>query len=218
MLKFYAQRFDTVEIDATFYRMPEPTTLAAWKRTVPREFVFAAKASRYITHMKKLKDPRATAVPLLDRMRALGRRLGPILFQLPPRWRYDEARLEAFLAGLSSGLRYAFEFRDPSWHNPRCYAQLERRGAAWAIYDLDRRRSPIVVTADFVYIRLHGPDGAYRGHYRHEALEAWADRLTRWSGQGLDTYCYFDNDELGYAANDAYHLRELLDGAAGSER
>ncbi len=173
MLSFYMHRFDTVEIDATFFRMPEFTTLAAWKRTVPPEFVFAAKASRFITHMKKLKDPKATAVPFLDRMRMPGRQIGPVPFHLPPRWRYDEARLEVFLAGLSSRLRYAFEFRDPTWHSPRRYAQLERRGAACAIFDLDRRLSPKLVTADFVYVRLHGPDGAYRDRCGGEALTVW---------------------------------------------
>jgi len=210
MLEFYAHRLSSVEVDGTFYRAPEPATLTAWKRSVPRDFVFAVKANRFITHMKKLKDPDETANPFLERIRSLGRKLGPILFQLPPRWRYDEARLAAFLARLSRRFRYAFEFRDTSWHNPRCYALLEHHGAACAIYDLERRLSPVVVTADFAYVRLHGPDGAYRGRYEEAALAGWAETLARWSGEGLDTYCYFDNDELGHAVSDSLRLQALL--------
>lgn len=210
MLDFYAGRLRSVEIDGTFYRLPQPETLLAWKRGVPRDFVFAVKASRFITHMKKLKDPDATAHPFLERVRLLGRKLGPVLFQLPPRWGYDEARLAAFLAGLSGRFRYTFEFRDASWHNPRCYALLERYGAACAVFDLERQLSPVVVTADFAYVRLHGPDGAYRGRYDDTTLAHWAETLARWSGAGLDAYCYFDNDELGYAVSDAIRLRALL--------
>jgi uncharacterized protein YecE (DUF72 family) len=209
-LPWYAGRFASVEIDSTFYRQPDADTVAHWRDTVPEGFIFSVKASRYITHMKKLKDPDVTLPPFLDRIAGLGDRLGPVLFQLPPHWAFDPDRLAGFLARLGPGRRCAFEFRDPSWFDARSLALLGRHGAALCIYDLAGWQSPVEVTADFVYLRLHGPDGPYQGSYDDRALAGWAGRIERWAGDGRAVYCYFDNDQCGYAAANAQRLRRML--------
>lgn len=212
-LAFYRQRFSTVEINNSFYQLPSRATLEAWREEVPRRFVFAAKASRYITHMKKLKDPAEPLGNFFERMEALGDRLGPILFQLPPRWKANPERLEAFLTELPRGRRCAFEFRDESWFAPEAYEVLAARGAAFCIYELAGRTSPREVTADFAYVRLHGPASEkYRGRYDRRTLGGWAGAFAAWNRQGKDVYCYFDNDQDGYAAINAGELQEMVGG------
>ena len=210
-LAFYADRFGGVEINNSFYQLPETDTIESWRDTVSGDFLFAVKASRYITHMKKLKDPQEPVDNFLERVRSLGSRLGPILFQLPPKWRCNPQRLRDFLAVLPGGQRYAFEFRDPSWFDDEVYRALEEAGAAFCIYDLAGRQSPKEVTADFVYVRLHGPGNAYEGSYSPQVLAGWAGAFATWSGQGWDIYCFFDNDQKGYAVTDAMRLQEMLD-------
>lgn len=209
MLGYYAERLSSVEINSSFYHLPQESALAHWEAAVPPGFIFAAKASRYITHMKKLKDPDRSLPPFLDRIGLLGERLGPLLFQLPPRWHCNPERLGAFLETLGHSHRCAFEFRDPSWEDPAIYDLLARHGAALCIHDLDGRLSPMEVTADFAYVRLHGPDGPYRGSYARRALAGWAETFNDWLGRGLEVFCYFDNDEAGYAALNALQLRQL---------
>jgi uncharacterized protein YecE (DUF72 family) len=211
MLARYAEHFSTVEINSSFYRLPEAAVLARWRDSVPQGFVFSAKASRYITHMKKLREPQTTLPPFLERIGVLGARLGPILFQLPPRWQVDVARLEAFLQTLGRQHRHAFEFRDPSWFGPDVRHLLEKYDAAFCIYDLDGRTSPKAVTADFVYVRLHGPGAPYQGSYDARTLAGWAGAFSTWSRQGRDIYCYFDNDQQGYAASNALRLKQMLE-------
>lgn len=209
-LRRYAATFNGTEINNSFYQLPSEDSLAAWRDSVPADFCFAVKASRYITHMKKLKDPAQGLNPLLDRIGILGPKLGPILFQLPPRWRFNLARLEQFLEALDNAGRCAFEFRDQRWINDDSLALLERFNAAFCIYDLDGYQTPHHLTADFVYVRLHGPNGPYRGSYTDRALEQWSDALQAWTGRGLDTYCWFNNDEAGYAPRNAQALARLL--------
>lgn len=210
LLGYYARRFRTVEINASHYRLPAPETLQHWRETVPAEFVFAVKAHRYITHMKRLKDPAKTLPPFLERIALLRPKLGPVLFQLPPRWHCDLARLERFIDALPGEFRYGFEFRDPSWLNPAVYALLSERNLALCIYDFDGRRSPAEITADLVYLRLHGPAGPYQGSYDAAALGGWAQACLAWARQGMEVFCYFDNDEAGYAALNAAQLEALI--------
>lgn len=209
-LGFYAGFLRSVEINSTFYGLPQRTAVEAWRTATPPGFVFAVKASRYLTHMKKLKDPQAGLDRLLEAIHPLGDRLGPILFQLPPRWRSNAGRLEAFLGALPPATRSAFEFRDSSWHNDDVLALLRRHNAAFCMFELAGERSPQPVTADFAYIRLHGPDAAYQGRYGDRSLKRWARQITEWRDRGLDVYCYFDNDESGYAFENAVHLAELV--------
>jgi uncharacterized protein YecE (DUF72 family) len=211
LLAAYAERFDSVEINRTFYSLPDKDAVAAWREQVPAGFVFAAKASRYLTHMKKLKDPKEPLERFLGCVEALGEKLGPLLFQLPPRWRVNPDRVQGFLEQLPGGHRHAFEFRDPSWHDDRVLELLSKRSAAFCIFDLAGKRSPIEVTADFAYLRLHGPGGPYQGSYDGRTLSGWARRIRGWSEAGKDVYCYFDNDEKAYAPRDALRLKEMVE-------
>lgn len=215
-LRYYSVFFNTAEINNSFYQLPEESTFEQWRDTVAEDFVFSVKASRYITHMKKLKDPEESTVRFLDRVKVLGDRLGPILFQLPPNWRVNLERLSAFLDVLpDEKYRYVFEFRDRSWFDESVYDLLGSRKAALCIYDLDRWISPKRITADFVYVRLHGPEGNYMGQYSKQALAGWAGAFSTWARQGRDIYCYFDNDHNGYAARDALSLKKMLSHVTG---
>lgn len=212
-LGFYARHLATVEINNTFYQMPAAERFRAWKEATPAGFRFAVKASRYMTHMKKLKDPEDALERFLDRVRLLGEKLGPILFQLPPRWGCHAERLERFLALLPPGHRYAFEFRDPSWFCDAVYGRLREQGAAFCIYELAGERSPLVLTADFAYVRLHGPARRkYSGLYSPQALSAWVRRFRTWGERVRDVYLYFDNDEAGYAVRNALQVQRMTAG------
>ncbi len=209
-LEYYSKRFHTAEINNTFYQVPQKKTLMHWGEVVPPRFIFSVKASRYITHMKKLKDSQQPVSKFLKQVEVLRDKLGPILFQLPPRWNVNLERLETFLKVLPSDFRYTFEFRDPSWCDERVYSLLSERGAAFCIYDFDRRQSPKEVTAEFAYIRLHGPDGPYKGQYDKQTLSGWAGAVSSWVRKKKEVYCYFDNDQAGYAAQDAANLNRML--------
>jgi uncharacterized protein YecE (DUF72 family) len=210
-LEYYRKRFHTVEINNSFYQLPKKETLEGWRNAVPGDFVFAVKASRYITHMKKLKDPEKSTAKFLDRVEALESRLGPVLFQLPPRWRFNPERLRTFLEALPEKYRCAFEFRDPSWFQEETLQALQDHGAAFCIYEFAGRVSPKEVTADFIYVRLHGPGGPYRGQYETRTLAGWAGAFSAWVQKGKEIFCYFDNDESGYAAQDALRLKDMVE-------
>jgi len=211
-LEYYQQFFDTAELNNSFYQLPSEKSLATWRDAVPDDFIFAVKGSRYTTHMKKLKDPKKSTDKLFDRINALSPRLGPVLFQLPPKWGFNGERLEEFLDNMPAGFRLAFEFRDQSWYNETTYKLLEDHNAAFCIYELDGHQSPLEVTADFVYVRLHGPEGPYEGSYGKKALSGWAEKIKAWRKKGKEVYCYFDNDENGHAANNAFELLKLVEG------
>lgn len=211
-LDFYAQRFRSVEVNASFYKLPLASTLEKWREATPSNFIFAAKASRYLTHRKKLKDPEKSSSLFFEAITVLGRKLGPVLVQLPPRWQVNLVRLEAFLEVVPKRYRLAFEFRDESWLKAPVYKILERHGAALCIYDFDGSQPPVQVTAPFVYVRLHGPYGKYRGQYDERTLKTWARRLRGWREKGLEGYCYFDNDESGFAFKDALRLSAMVEG------
>jgi len=210
MLPFYCKRFQSVEINNSFYQLPENGTLNKWKKTVPDDFQFAIKASRYITHMKKLKDPKESTKKFFDAAETLGEKCGPVLFQLPPKFSYNGERLANFLDALPDGYRYAFEFRDWSWHNKEALQMLRDKEAAFCIFDLDGDTTKKEVTAGFVYIRLHGPDSAYQGSYNPQKLAGWAGAITAWLKKGYDVYCFFDNDQDGYAAQNALRLYSMI--------
>jgi uncharacterized protein YecE (DUF72 family) len=210
MLDFYRRKLKTVEINNSFYRLPEKRTFAAWRETAGEGFCFAVKAYRVLTHYKKLKDSGALLADFLDRAAGLGDALGPVLFQLPPHWGLDAGRLAEFAALIPRGVRAAFEFRDESWFDGRAYRILRERDLAFCVYDFDGRESPRELTADFVYIRLHGPGAKYSGRYTNRALAEWADAIAGWSEGGRDVYCYFDNDQAGYAAANALTLEAIV--------
>jgi uncharacterized protein YecE (DUF72 family) len=208
-LAYYAGRLSSVEINNSFYRLPEAETFRNWQAGTPPGFLFAVKASRILTHMKKLRDADEALATFLERADGLGDKLGPILFQLPPHWRLNLERLRSFLEALPGGYRFAFEFRDASWFDERVYERLAAHGAAFCIYELGGLLSPREVTADWAYVRLHGPGGAYQGKYDLQTLAGWMDAFSTWLGQGKDVYCYFDNDEAGYAVENALALQAM---------
>ncbi len=211
MLAFYATRFQSVEINNSFYQLPEKKTLQTWHATVGDDFTFAIKASRYITHMKKLKDPGDSIKNFLEIATRLKDNLGPLLFQLPPGWNRNVDRLAEFLAALPSGHRYVFEFRDDSWWHSDIYDLLREYNAAFCIFDLKGTITPKEITADFVYLRLHGPSrSAYEGKYDKRTLAGWVGAISSWLKQQHDVYCYFDNDQNGYAAQNALEMRDML--------
>jgi uncharacterized protein YecE (DUF72 family) len=210
MLQSYLQRLNTVEINNSFYRLPTTSAIQRWVEQTPASFIFAVKASRYITHNRKLKDPKATFARFMEVVEAFGSKLGPILFQLPPGWKINEERLAEFLAALPPKHRYAFEFRNASWHTPAVYALLRQYNAAFCIFELNGFLSEVETTADFAYIRLHGPGNAYQGDYSNSALRIWASRIESWIAQKREVFLYFDNDQAGFAAKNALELKMLL--------
>lgn len=210
MLAVYCRRFGTVEINATFYRLPNADSAAAWRKTAPEGFVFACKANRFITHMKKLKDPGTSLPAFLSLMDGFGDKAGPMLFQLPPHWRVNRDRLAAFLDHLPPGRRAAFEFRDPTWWTDDVLSLLRDRGAGFCCFDLAGTKTPFVTTADFAYLRLHGPGAAYRGSYSDERLQDWAAEIRQWADAGLDVFVYFDNDADAHAPRNAESLVAML--------
>lgn len=181
----------------------------SWRKSVPRGFLFSVKASRFITHMKKLKLDKAGISIFFERVKILKEKRGPILFQLPPKWKRNEERLAAFTSILPERYRYSFEFRDPTWYTEEIYQLLRERNCAFCIYELAGHLSPVRVTADFVYVRLHGPGNKYQGSYTNRELGKWAGNISEWIKQGKDVYIYFDNDQAGFAAFNAQRLMEL---------
>jgi uncharacterized protein YecE (DUF72 family) len=213
MLNFYMQHFDTVELNNSFYRLPLVGALESWRDAVPPNFVFAVKASRFITHNKKLKDPDGALENFIPRIALLGSKLGPILFQLPPNWQVNVERLQDFLTALPKQHRYAFEFRELSWMKPEVLEVLKRFNAAFCIYELAGYRSPLNVTADFIYVRLHGPEAnKYQGSYNEDRLRSWARQIEVWARTQKAIYVYFDNDQAGYAAQNALTLKNMVSG------
>jgi uncharacterized protein YecE (DUF72 family) len=210
-LRWYAEHFDTVEINNSFYRLPQASALQLWCRETRGNFCFSVKASRYITHNRKLKDPRETVEKFMNVIEKLERRLGPILFQLPPSWKVNVQRLEEFLAGLPRAYRYVFEFRNETWNTPPVYDVLQRHNAAFCIYELAGFQSPIQITADFTYVRLHGPGNKYQGDYSKDTLRAWAQRIKAWKKELRRIFVYFDNDQAAFAAKNAMELRRMVE-------
>jgi len=213
MLDYYVQHLDTVELNNSFYRLPTPQAFDCWREATPPNFVFAVKASRFLTHNKKLKDPQNALDNLLPRAVRLKNKLGPVLFQLPPKWRVNLERLHNLLAVLPRDLRYTFEFREPSWITEEVNETLRRFNAAFCIYELAGYQSPLSVTADFAYVRLHGPEpGKYQGSYSPSRLRNWARQIEKWAQALKAVYLYFDNDQAGYAAQNALALKRMVFG------
>ena len=211
MLRFYADHFDTVEINNSFYRLPTTAAIEAWCRETAPDFCFAVKASRYITHSRKLKDPEDSSEKFFAQIEALNERLGPVLFQLPPGWKVNAERLEDFLSVLPRRHRYAFEFRNATWNVPPVYEALRRHNCAFCIYALAGFQSPLEITADFTYLPLHGPGDKYQGDYSKSILGTWAKRIETWRKTLTHIFIYFDNDQSGFAAKNALELKQLVE-------
>jgi uncharacterized protein YecE (DUF72 family) len=215
-LRYYATQFRTTELNAPFYRTPTLKAVKAWADQTPKGFCFAWKASKFITHWKRLSKKSKNSLALLEtRLDRLGKKTGPVLFQLPPQFKVNAERLEDFLKMLPRRHRYAFEFRHDSWYDDEIFELLRKRNIALCISDHADAPSPWEVTADFVYLRGHGPTGRYRGHYRDHDLKLWARRIRKWKRARKDVYVYFDNDQKSAAPADAKRLMGYLGLAPG---
>jgi uncharacterized protein YecE (DUF72 family) len=203
----FAEVFETVEVNNSFYRLPEREIFERWRRLTPGGFVVAVKASRYVTHVRRLRDAGEPVRLLWDRARGLGPRLGPVLFQLPPRFPVEPGRLAELLAELPRGMRAAFEFRDPSWQTDEVHRLLDRTGCALVWPDRPGARSTLPITGGWGYIRFH-QGGVHRPGYDRRKLRRWADRLA--ALRARETFVYFNNDTGGAAVQDALALRNLL--------
>lgn len=209
----YAAEFDTVELNASYYRWPGTRRFERWGEVLPDGFRMAVKASRWITHARRLHDPEdAWAARLHEAWRALGAHAAPVLLQLHPEHQRDDARLDDFLGRLPDELPIAVEMRHPSWHTDEVLGLLERHGAAYVVMSGARLPCLLRVTAPFIYVRLHGPsqEHLYAGSYADPDLHWWADRLGEWTGAGHDVWAYFNNDGEGHAVRNARRLKELL--------
>ena len=208
----YARDFDTVEINNTFYRLPPVETFENWGKVAPPGFVFTFKASRYLTHIKRLNDPAESLENFIGRARAAEASLGPILYQLPPSFKVDAARLEAFLQVLPGDLTHVLEFRHASWYAGEVRDLLARYGIAFAIHDHGQAPGcPEWVTSGTVYLRFHGsPEAPYSGSYSDDRLRETARKIEAWTGRGLNVFAYFNNDIGGHAVRNALTLKSLL--------
>jgi uncharacterized protein YecE (DUF72 family) len=207
-LGWFAQRFPTVEVNASFYRLPTPATFERWREETPDGFTFAVKASRFITHIRRLRDAAEPVETFWDRSLLLGEKLGPVLFQLPPGFSADVDLLRAFLRTLPRGMLPAFEFREASWDAPQVLAALEAANAAWVLADRPGTRVSPHVTGGWSYVRFHQGTRAGPG-YRRAKLRRWADRLAALPADRA--FVYFNNDPGGAAVRDARTLTELLE-------
>ncbi|HYJ34072.1 MAG TPA: DUF72 domain-containing protein [Candidatus Binatia bacterium] len=229
-LAHYATRFPTVEVNTSFYHLPLRTTYAKWAAETGPDFRFTLKLSRYVTHIKRLSGVKAETRLFLERAEPLGEKLGPILVQLPPQLRADPARLERFLAMFRSlevergeRVRLAFEFRHQTWFDSeQALTSLARHGAALVFGQSGRYPYPSAepLTADWVYLRFHGPREFCASEYGREGLAPWAGKIARWRAEGRDVYAYFNNDVHGYAVEDAALLVRMAEGSGeglGSE-
>ena len=210
-LQFYAGRFGTTELNGVFYRTPTEAAVRAWAEQTPDDFVFAWKASKFITHWKRLSQTSVNSIALLEsRLRLLGEKVGPVLFQLPPQFQKNRSRIEGFLKLLPPRRRYAFEFRHPSWYEDDILDVLRNNDVALCISDHHHAPSPWLATASFVYVRGHGPGGRYRGHYPSDTLARWKRWLLEMRRAGRTAYVYFDNDQKSAAPKDAAQLQAMF--------
>jgi uncharacterized protein YecE (DUF72 family) len=204
----YRQHFDTVEINFTFYRLPERSVFESWRERAPADFAYAVKGSRLVTHVRRLREPEEPLARLAERLEGLGDRSGPVLWQLPPDFERDDERLARFLGALPRRWRHTVEFRHESWYDETIFAQLERHGVALCIPDSPRLPQALRLTADWTYVRLHGAGSD--GDYSPELLDLWAERIGGYLAAGVDAWVYFNNDWEGFALRNARDLRARL--------
>lgn len=207
-LRYYACAFPTVEVNATFYRLPAEKTVRAWRDAVGDDFAFAVKGSRFITHYRKLSGAEEAVATFCERVSVLGAKLHVVLWQLPPDLKLDATLLEAFVSALPGGIRHAIEFRHPSWLAEEAFDALRAHGVAHVHVSSDAMPVDLTTTADFVYTRFHGLSG-YHGAYVRRELEPWAEFLSSQRAQGRDGYSYFNNDANACAPRDAVVLAQL---------
>jgi uncharacterized protein YecE (DUF72 family) len=217
-LAFYAAKFATVEVNNTFYRLPEADTFRRWASETPDGFVVAVKVSRYLSHIKRLVEPEEPIARFVERASALGPRLGPALLQLPPDFTRDDNRLRRVLERWPANLRLAVEFRHRSWFDNDVFALLAAHGVALCLTDRHGPREPLVATAPWGYVRLHQGTASPEPCYGRTALRSWAERIRSCWDPGADVYVYFNNDHRACAVRNAMTFRRLVDAQPASAR
>ena len=206
----YASEFDTVEINNSFYRLPKPATFDGWREQAPPGFRYAVKANRFLTQAKKLKDCEEPLERMMAPFRHLSETLGPVLYQLPPRFRLNLERLERFLEIVPRDVVNVFEFREPSWHDDAVFTLLERYGASFCAHDMPGCVSPRLAVGPIAYVRFHGGIGKYWGRYPDERLLEWTDWMVEQAKAGREVWAYFNNDPEAHAIHDAQTLRAMV--------
>jgi uncharacterized protein YecE (DUF72 family) len=206
----YAEEFDTVEINASFYRLPLASTFDAWRERAPDGFCYAVKVNRFITHLKKLVGIDDALSDFVALARRLEHRLGPLLYQLPPSLKLDLERLENFLKLIPCDLGNVFEFRNKDWYVPETYALLDRYGASFCVHDMPGSRTERIAVGPVAYVRFHGGEGKYWGRYSDEGLLGWTDWIIEQARGGRPVWCYFNNDIHGHAIHDAQTLKSMV--------
>ena len=206
----YAEEFDTVEINNSFYRLPKAETFEKWRKQASDDFRYAVKANRFLTQAKKLRDCAEPLERMMSAVSHLGDRLGPILYQLPPGLGLDLRRLEDFLQILPAGVTSVFEFRSPSWYVSATFELLERFGASFCAHDMQGSRTQRIAVGPAAYVRFHGAAGKYWGRYSDETLLSWTDWLVSQANEGRQCWCYFNNDIHGHAIEDARTLKSMV--------
>jgi len=214
-LNFYAQRFSTVEVNYSFYHLPRPSTYENWAKAVPDDFIFGLKASRVVTHIKRLRGVKEELSKFLENSKVLGSKLGPLLFQFPPSFRANPTLLKEFLKLKTTNQRWAFEFRHSSWFVKEIYKILETQNVALVMADSPRHPLVKEITADFTYLRFHGAEEMFSSKYSKSELTAWAKEIRKWLRQ-LDVYAYFNNDIRAAAVENSKMLAEILSNPMGA--
>ncbi len=210
-LKFYTTYFTTVELNNSFYRLPSEDAFTTWHDSSPGNFIFAVKVSRFITHIKRLKNTGDAVEKFISRAKILGEKLGPLLYQLPPNMHRDDDRLVSFLSTLPRGMKHVFEFRHQSWLDDGVFEALHKYNIGLCVFDMPSLTCPLVATADFAYIRFHGSTGLYSSCYTDAELAEWAEKLADLAANLKATYIYFNNDAEAFAVKNAKTLRGYLE-------
>jgi len=210
MLKYYANKFKTVEVNSSFYRLPTTKTVQKWMNETPDQFIFSIKASQFITHRKYLKDGQETTKKFFDVIKGLKNKLGVILFQLPPNWHYNYERIREFVEILPKQYLYTFEMRHPSWYEQEVFELFKKYNIALCIHDFTGDLFLEKITANFIYIRFHGPIRLYYGKYSSDHLNQWAEKISKWITQNIKIYVYFNNDAHGWAVENALEINKIL--------
>jgi uncharacterized protein YecE (DUF72 family) len=212
-LPYFAERFQTVEVNNTFYNLPEKSVFEQWRLNTPPDFVFALKMSRYLTHLKRLRDPADPVRRFMERADGLGSKRGPVLIQLAPRFQADVALLDKTLGAFDRSVRLSVEFRDASWFTPETSRILELHRAAMCLADSPSREQPFWRTADWGFVRFHEGTGTRAPGYERDVLRRWVARIADTWPPSADVYVYFNNDAVGYAIEDAIVFADLAKAA-----
>jgi uncharacterized protein YecE (DUF72 family) len=209
-LSFYARQFTTVELNNSFYHLPSEKAFTTWRESTPENFFFAVKVSRFITHIKRLRNLGSTVENFLSRAGLLGEKLGPLLYQLPPNMKRNDELLQNFLSSLPPQYRYVIEFRHESWIDDAVFDILRRHNVGLCVFDMPGLSCPLVATSDFAYVRFHGRQGLYSSRYSDEELDQWERKIARLGRNVKDSYIYFNNDAEAFAVENAITFRRLL--------